>query len=98
SKLYHEGGQVEWATAEALAFGSLLLDGTDVRLAGEDTRRGTFSQRHMGLVDYETGKSWVPLATLPDKQSHLWVYDSLLSEYAAVGFEYGYSVANKDAL
>jgi 2-oxoglutarate decarboxylase len=98
SKLYHDSGEVEWATAEALAFGSLLLEGTDVRLAGEDTRRGTFSQRHMGLADYEQGKSWVPLQTLPNRQSHLWVYDSLLSEYAAVGFEYGYSVANKDAL
>jgi 2-oxoglutarate dehydrogenase E1 component len=98
AKLYREQGEVEWATAEALAFGSLLLEGIDVRLAGEDSRRGTFSQRHMSLVDYDTGKTWMPLATLPDKQAHIWVYDSLLSEYAAVGFEYGYSVANKDAL
>ncbi len=98
AKLYHEEGEVEWATAEALAFGSLLLEGTDVRLAGEDTRRGTFSQRHAGLVDYDNGKTWMPLADLPGKQAQFWVYDSLLSEYAAVGFEYGYSVANKEAL
>jgi 2-oxoglutarate dehydrogenase E1 component len=98
SKLYHEQGQVEWATAEALAFGSLLVEGVDVRLAGEDSRRGTFSQRHMALVDYETGRQWLPLAALGHAQGHLWVYDSLLSEYAALGFEYGYSVANKEAL
>jgi len=98
AKLYRDEGEVEWATAEALAFGSLLLEGIDVRLAGEDTRRGTFSHRHMGLVDYDQGKPWVPLQSLPGRQAHLWVYDSLLSEYAAVGFEYGYSIANKDAL
>jgi 2-oxoglutarate decarboxylase len=98
AKLYQDEGEVEWATAEALAFGSLLLEGIDVRLAGEDTRRGTFSHRHMGLVDYDQGKPWVPLQSLPGRQAHLWVYDSLLSEYAAVGFEYGYSIANKDAL
>ena len=54
-----------------------------MRLAGEDSRRGTFSQRHASLVDYETGKTWVPIATLPGKQAKFWVYDSLLSEYAA---------------
>ena len=69
-----------------------------MRLAGEDSRRGTFSQRHASLVDYATGKTWVPIATLPDKKAKFWVYDSLLSEFAALGFEYGYSVASKDAL
>ncbi|HEY1281578.1 MAG TPA: multifunctional oxoglutarate decarboxylase/oxoglutarate dehydrogenase thiamine pyrophosphate-binding subunit/dihydrolipoyllysine-residue succinyltransferase subunit [Acidimicrobiales bacterium] len=98
AKLYHDEGMVEWATAEALAFGSLLLDGIDVRLAGEDSRRGTFSHRHMALVDYETGRTWMPLSSLAPTQGHLRVYDSLLSEYAALGFEYGYSVANKEAL
>jgi 2-oxoglutarate dehydrogenase E1 component len=88
---------VEWATAELLALGSLVVEGTPVRLAGEDTRRGTFSQRHAGLVDYVTGKTWVPITTIPDAKAKFWIYDSLLSEYAALGFEYGYSVANKDA-
>jgi 2-oxoglutarate dehydrogenase E1 component len=98
SKLYHEGGEVEWATAEALAFGSLVLEGTDIRLAGEDSRRGTFSQRHGTLVDFENEQRWTPLNDLPGAAAKFRVYDSLLSEYAAVGFEYGYSVANKDAL
>ncbi|MGH9269571.1 MAG: multifunctional oxoglutarate decarboxylase/oxoglutarate dehydrogenase thiamine pyrophosphate-binding subunit/dihydrolipoyllysine-residue succinyltransferase subunit, partial [Acidimicrobiales bacterium] len=92
-------GDVDWATAEALAFGSLLLEGTDVRLAGQDTRRGTFSHRHSALVDYGTEAEHVPLAGLgPDSQGRFSVYDSLLSEYAALGFEYGYAAANRDAL
>ncbi len=98
SKLFHERGLVEWATAEALALGTLLKHGVDVRLTGEDTRRGTFSQRHAALIDYETGNDWIPLQTLPEAQGRLWLYDSLLSEYAALGFEYGYSVANKERL
>ena len=96
--LYEQEGVVEWATAEALALGSLVLEGTDVRLTGEDTRRGTFSQRHALLVDYHTGWAFSPLASLDENQGKFWVYDSLLSEYAAVGFEYGYSVVHKDAL
>jgi 2-oxoglutarate dehydrogenase E1 component len=98
AKLYHEQGQVEWATAEALAYGSLVLEGTPVRLAGEDSRRGTFSQRHATLIDFETGRPWTPLADLPGSAAMFWVYDSLLSEYAALGFEYGYSSTNQDAL
>ena len=98
SQLYHQGGEVEWATAEALAFGSLVLEGTDIRLAGEDSRRGTFSQRHGTLIDYEDERRWTPLNDLPGATARFRVYDSLLSEYAAVGYEYGYSVANKDAL
>jgi multifunctional 2-oxoglutarate metabolism enzyme len=97
TKLYEEG-EVEWATAEALAFGSLLLEGHSVRLAGEDSRRGTFSQRHAALVDYETGKPWIPLTGLAGAEGTFWVYDSLLSEYAALGFEYGYAQNNPDAL
>jgi 2-oxoglutarate decarboxylase len=97
TKLY-EQGEVEWATAESLAFGSLLLEGHSVRLAGEDSRRGTFSQRHAALVDYATGKPWIPLADLPDAPGTFWVYDSLLSEYAALGFEYGYAHSNPEAL
>jgi 2-oxoglutarate dehydrogenase E1 component len=97
-KLVRQDGEVDWATAEALAFGSLLLEGTDIRVAGQDTRRGTFSQRHSVLVDHTSGREWAPLAHLGPEQGKFWIYDSLLSEYAAMGFEYGYSVANKDAL
>jgi 2-oxoglutarate dehydrogenase E1 component len=106
--LYREG-QIDWSLGEALAFGSLLLEGVDVRLAGQDTRRGTFSQRHSVLVDSQTGSEHVPLANLdaPDRQpatdtdtrrGRFRVYDSLLSEYAALGFEYGYSVVHTEAL
>jgi 2-oxoglutarate dehydrogenase E1 component len=97
SKLY-ESGEVEWATAESLAIGSLLLEGHSVRLAGEDSRRGTFSQRHAALIDYDTGKPWIPLENLDGAEGRFWVYDSLLSEYAALGFEYGYAQANPEAL
>jgi len=97
SEMY-AAGEVDWATAEALAIGSLLREGHGVRLAGEDTRRGTFSHRHAALIDYDNGKPWVPLADLPDADGSFWVYDSLLSEYAALGFEYGYAQANSDAL
>jgi multifunctional 2-oxoglutarate metabolism enzyme len=83
---------------EAMAYGSLLFEGTSVRLAGQDTRRGTFSHRHGVLVDYETGAEYTPLAPLATAGAQYWLYDSLLSEYAALGFEYGYSVVNKDAL
>ncbi len=89
---------VDWALAEALAFGSLVLEGITIRLAGQDTRRGTFSQRHSVLVDQETGLEYMPLANLAERQGKAFIYDSLLSEFAALGFEYGYSVANPDAL
>jgi 2-oxoglutarate dehydrogenase E1 component len=97
SKMYHEQGEVEWATAEALAFGTLVLEGFPVRLAGEDSRRGTFSQRHAALVDYVNENVWIPIAELPGAQK-FWVFDTILSEYAAVGFEYGYAQANTNAL
>jgi 2-oxoglutarate decarboxylase len=89
---------VDWALGEAFAFGSLLLEGTPVRLAGQDSRRGTFSHRHSVLVDYESGAEHTPLATLRESQAPFMVFDSLLSEYAALGFEYGYSVVRPDAL
>ena len=98
AKMYHEAGELEWATAELLAMGSLVSEGTPVRLAGEDSRRGTFSQRHSALVDYENEKVWIPINTLPDRQAPFWVYDSLLSEYAALGFEYGYAHESPTAL
>jgi 2-oxoglutarate decarboxylase len=98
AEAYRSQGDVDWATAEALAIGSLVREGHPVRLAGQDSRRGTFSQRHAALVDFETGESWVPLGELPSAQAKFWVYDSLLSEYAALGYEYGYSLGNPDAL
>ena len=91
-------GEVDWALGEAMAFGSLLYEGTSVRLAGQDSRRGTFSHRHSVLADYETGEEHTPLRALARDDAQFWIYDSLLSEYAALGFEYGYSVCNKDAL
>jgi 2-oxoglutarate decarboxylase len=91
-------GGIDWAWAELLAIGTLLLDGTPVRFAGQDSGRGTFTQRHAVLHDRETGAEWTPLAHLSQDQGKFWIYDSLLSEYAAVGFEYGYSVERPDAL
>ncbi len=91
-------GPIDWATGEVLAFGSLLLDGRTVRLTGQDSRRGTFVQRFAAIVDRVTGESWVPLKHLDDEQGKFHVFDSLLSEYAAMGFEYGYSVAHPEAL
>jgi 2-oxoglutarate dehydrogenase E1 component len=91
-------GEVDWSLAEALAIGSLLTEGTDVRLVGQDTRRGTFSQRHAALFDYETGRPYVPLCHLAGASGRYTVRDTLLSEYAALGFEYGYSVERPDAL
>jgi len=91
-------GPIDWATGEILALGSLLLEGRTVRLTGQDTRRGTFVQRFAAVVDRQTGESWVPLKHLDDDQGKFHVFDSLLSEYAAMGFEYGYSVARPDAL
>ncbi|HMB07520.1 MAG TPA: multifunctional oxoglutarate decarboxylase/oxoglutarate dehydrogenase thiamine pyrophosphate-binding subunit/dihydrolipoyllysine-residue succinyltransferase subunit, partial [Isosphaeraceae bacterium] len=85
-------GPVDWASAEALAFGSLLHEGTPVRLSGQDSRRGTFSQRHAVVVDYQTGEEYYPLKNLAPDQAELCIYDSLLSEAAVLGFDYGYSL------
>ena len=92
------GGDVDWSTAELLAFGSLTVDGHAVRLAGQDSRRGTFTQRHCVLIDRVTGEEYTPLRHIPGATAQFRAYDSLLSEFAAMGFEYGYSVANKNAL
>jgi 2-oxoglutarate decarboxylase len=92
------GGDVDWATAELLAFGSLTLDDRPVRLAGQDSRRGTFTQRHAVLIDRNSGEEYTPLRHIPGAKAPFRAYDSLLSEYAAMGFEYGYSVANREAL
>ena len=93
-----EGGEIDWALGEALAFGSLILEGTNVRLTGQDSRRGTFSHRHSALFDYETGEQFIPLSNLDNATGFFVVRDSLLSEYAALGFEYGYSVEAKNTL
>jgi multifunctional 2-oxoglutarate metabolism enzyme len=90
---------IDWALAEALSWGSLLREGRRVRLSGQDSRRGTFSQRHSMLIDHRTGEEYAPLDAVADPNGgRLRVHDSLLSEYAALGFEYGYSVANPEAL
>ncbi|WP_066582598.1 multifunctional oxoglutarate decarboxylase/oxoglutarate dehydrogenase thiamine pyrophosphate-binding subunit/dihydrolipoyllysine-residue succinyltransferase subunit [Cellulomonas timonensis] len=96
-QMSREGG-IDWGFGELLAFGSLLVEGTPVRLAGQDSRRGTFVQRHAVMHDRETGAEWTPLLYLTADQAKFWVYDSSLSEYAALGFEYGYSVERPDAL
>ncbi|GAA1841099.1 multifunctional oxoglutarate decarboxylase/oxoglutarate dehydrogenase thiamine pyrophosphate-binding subunit/dihydrolipoyllysine-residue succinyltransferase subunit [Agromyces salentinus] len=91
-------GKIDWGFGELLALGSLLVEGTPVRFAGQDARRGTFVQRHAVLHDRANGQEWLPLQNLSDNQARFWIYDSLLSEYAAMGFEYGYSVERADAL
>ncbi|WP_405744493.1 multifunctional oxoglutarate decarboxylase/oxoglutarate dehydrogenase thiamine pyrophosphate-binding subunit/dihydrolipoyllysine-residue succinyltransferase subunit [Streptomyces sp. NBC_01525] len=93
-----EDGTIDWGMGETLAIGSLLLEGTPVRLSGQDSRRGTFGQRHAVLIDRETGEDYTPLLYLSDDQARYNVYDSLLSEYAVMGFEYGYSLARPEAL
>ncbi|HVX45193.1 MAG TPA: multifunctional oxoglutarate decarboxylase/oxoglutarate dehydrogenase thiamine pyrophosphate-binding subunit/dihydrolipoyllysine-residue succinyltransferase subunit, partial [Mycobacteriales bacterium] len=92
-----EGG-VDWGFGELLAFGSLLLEGIPVRLSGQDSRRGTFASRHAVLVDRKTGEEYIPLRNLEEDQARFWAFDSLLSEFAAMGFEYGYSITNRKAL
>jgi 2-oxoglutarate decarboxylase len=105
AKLYVEG-EVDWALGEAFAFGSLLLEGKDVRIAGQDSRRGTFSHRHATLIDYSNGSEITPLADLVQQESQgqgrqlgrFFIYDSFLSEYAALGFEFGYSISSPNGL
>src|SRR5262249_6397008 len=89
---------VDWAFAELLAFGALLLEGTPVRVSGQDSRRGTFSQRHAVLYDARTGEPYIPLCRLRPNQAVFSVYDSLLSEAAVLGFEYGFSLDHPGVL
>jgi len=89
-----KGGPLDWAAAETLAFGTLVLEGTPVRLSGQDSGRGTFSQRHLEYFDYNTGEPYTPLQHLDPRQARFEVYDSSLSEYAVMGFEYGYSLGD----
>ncbi|HCP91824.1 MAG TPA: 2-oxoglutarate dehydrogenase E1 component, partial [Spartobacteria bacterium] len=89
---FEAGGPYDWGFAEALAFGSLLLEGTPVRLSGQDSRRGTFGHRHAVLYDAKTGEPYIPLLHLAPKQARFCIYNSLLSEAAVLGFDYGYSL------
>jgi multifunctional 2-oxoglutarate metabolism enzyme len=98
AELLEGKGDVDWSAAESLAFGTLLLEGVPVRLSGQDTGRGTFSQRHAILYDVRTQKEYVPLKTIAPSGTGFHVYDSLLSEAAVLGFEYGYSVADHRTL
>ncbi len=97
-KAVETGEGIDWATAEALAFGSLVVEGTPVRLSGQDTGRGTFSQRHAMLTDQEEEQKYAPLAHLSPDQARFEVYDSPLAEYSVLGFEYGYAQSEPHAL
>ncbi len=97
-KVVADGGPIDWALAEALAFGSLVTEGTPVRLSGQDCSRGTFSQRHAVVVDQTTGQEYASLDHIAETQARFEVYDSLLSEAAVLGFEYGYSLADPTTL
>ncbi|MEY4418334.1 MAG: hypothetical protein RIQ88_772, partial [Actinomycetota bacterium] len=96
-EMSREGG-IDWGFGELIAFGSLLVEGVNIRMAGQDSRRGTFVQRHAVFHDRLNGQEWMPLRNLSTQQGKFYIYDSLLSEYAAMGFEYGYSVERDDAL
>jgi 2-oxoglutarate dehydrogenase E1 component len=97
-KMFAAGEGFDWATGEALAFGSLLCEGFPVRLSGQDCTRGTFSQRHSGLINQDTEERFYPLNHIRTGQKRYDVIDSMLSEYAVLGFEYGYSLAEPNAL
>ena len=96
-EMSREGG-IDWGFGELLAFGSLLVEGVNVRLSGQDARRGTFVQRHASFHDRVTGQEWMPLQYISEQQARFQVYNSLLSEYAVMGFEYGYSVEDPNTL
>src|SRR4029077_11542826 len=91
-------GEIDWALGEALALASLVIDGKPVRMTGQDTERGTFSHRHLVLHDAKDGATWMPMQHLSDAKASFELYNSPLSEYACVAFEYGYSAAAADAL
>jgi 2-oxoglutarate dehydrogenase E1 component len=98
NKLYNDEKKVDWATGELMAYASLMLDGNDVRMSGQDVRRGTFSHRHAILRDEVTDKAYNRLAHMEGATGHFRIYNSLLSEYGVLGFEYGYALANPNAL
>ncbi len=96
--LYEKEGKVDWATGELLGYASLLADGNEVRLSGEDVKRGTFSHRHAVLYDHNTNEEYSRLDRISESQGRMYIYNSLLSEYAVLGFEYGYAMANPNNL
>lgn len=96
--MYYEKDRLDWAMGELLAYGSLIAEGFDVRFSGQDVERGTFSHRHAVLTTEDTEEKYVPLNQLKDKKGQMRIYNSLLSEYAVLGFEYGYSITNPKAL
>jgi 2-oxoglutarate dehydrogenase E1 component len=98
AKMFESGEGFDWATGEALAFGSLMTEGFPVRLSGQDCTRGTFSQRHSGLINQDTEERYYPLNNIRSGQARYEVIDSMLSEYAVLGFEYGYTLAEPNAL
>jgi 2-oxoglutarate dehydrogenase E1 component len=97
-KLFDTEGKVDWATGELMAYASLLVAGNEVRLSGEDVKRGTFSHRHAVIYDQNTNQPYNRLSRLSDKQGTMYIYNSLLSEFAVLGFEYGYAMANPNNL
>ena len=97
-EMFESGNGFDWATAESMAFGSLLMEGTPIRFSGQDVRRGTFTQRHAVLTDQETEATHTPLMTLGEDQARLEIIDSPLSEAGVLGFEYGYSYTEPKAL
>lgn len=97
-KLFKDEGKIDWATGELMAYASLLLEGKDVRMSGQDVRRGTFSHRHAVLRDEETDKAYNRLSRIPGATGQFRIYNSLLSEYGVLGFEYGYAMANPNSL
>lgn len=97
-KLYEVEGKLDWATGELISYASILQEGRDVRMSGQDVKRGTFSHRHATLRDENTDENYNRLSNVADKQGHFRIYNSLLSEYAVLGFEYGYSMANPNSL
>ncbi|MBO9658600.1 MAG: 2-oxoglutarate dehydrogenase E1 component [Chitinophagaceae bacterium] len=97
-KLFDAEGKTDWATAELMAYGSLVLEGKDVRMSGQDVKRGTFSHRHAVLMDEATDKPYNRVNGIPDVTGKFKIYNSLLSEYGVLGFEYGYALANPNAL
>lgn len=98
NRLFSEQEKIDWATAELMAYASLLRDGNDVRLTGEDVARGTFSHRHAVITDENSGKKYNRLSRIPDAKGQFHIHNSLLSEYAVLGFEYGYAMANPNNL
>ena len=97
-KLFNEEQKLDWSSGELLAYGSIILDGKDVRMSGQDVRRGTFSHRHSVLRDEKTDESYNRLSRIPGAKGEFRIYNSLLSEYGVLGFEYGYALANPDTL